>query len=67
MKKYLLLLTWVVITIGCSNQNEVLQQISRTAECVERAVIARLACGELYERALLGPTRITAAPPHVIS
>lgn len=47
MKKYLLLLTWVVITIGCSNQNDVLQQISRTAECVERAVIARLACGEV--------------------
>ena len=28
----------------------------------KRAVISRRACGELEERALLGPTRITAAP-----
>lgn len=32
MKKFFLLLALVVITIGCSNQNDVLQHISRTAE-----------------------------------
>lgn len=32
MKKFFLLLALVVITIGCSNQNVVLQHISRTAE-----------------------------------
>lgn len=32
MKKFFLLLTVAFITIGCSNQNDVLQQISRTAE-----------------------------------
>ena len=34
MKKFFLLLALVVITIGCSNQNDVLQHISRTAEKV---------------------------------
>ena len=29
----------------------------------KRAVISRRACGELEERALLGPTRITAYSP----
>lgn len=32
MKKFFLLLALVVITFGCSNQNDVLQHISRTAE-----------------------------------
>lgn len=32
MKKFFLLLALVVITIGCSNQNDVLQHISRTTE-----------------------------------
>lgn len=32
MKKFFLLLALLVITIGCSNQNDVLQHISRTAE-----------------------------------
>lgn len=32
MKKFFLLLALVVITIGCSNQNDLLQHISRTAE-----------------------------------
>ena len=32
MKKFFLLLALVVITIGCSNQNDVLQHISRTDE-----------------------------------
>ena len=36
---------------------------SRATPKIERAVISRWACGELPQRALLGPTRITAYSP----
>mgnify|MGYP004631385023 CR=1 FL=1 len=36
---------------------------SRATPKIERAVISRRACGELPQRALLGPTRITAYSP----